>query len=68
MAHTDEIFKELNILIFLSVYNLKLQRICLQMFKYANSTLPEAFSKLFISNTAYHSFNPLAGANRNTWK
>ena len=54
LAHTDEIFKELNIL---PVYKLKLQRICLQMFKYANNTLPEAISELFISNTAYHSYN-----------
>ena len=44
-------FKEFNIL---TVYKLKLQRICLQTFKYANNTLPEAVSKLFISNTAYH--------------
>ena len=27
------------------------------MFKYANNTLPEAISELFISNTAYHSYN-----------
>ena len=27
------------------------------MFKYANNTLPEAIFKLFISNTAYHSYN-----------
>ena len=54
LAHTDEIFKELNIL---PVYKLKFQRIYLQMFKYANNTLPEAISELFISNTAYHSYN-----------
>ena len=54
LAHTDEIFKELNIL---PVYKLKLQRICLQMFKYANNTLPEGISGLFIYNTAYHSCN-----------
>ena len=52
--NADEIFKELNIL---PVYKLKLQRICLQMFKYANNTLPGAISKLFISNIAYHSYN-----------
>ena len=51
---TDEIFIELNIL---PVYKLKLQKKCLQMFKYANNTLPEAISKLFISNTACHSYN-----------
>ena len=45
LAHTDEIFKELNIL---PVYKLKLQRICLQML-YANNSLPEAISELFIS-------------------
>ena len=54
LAHTDEIFKELNIL---PVYKLKLQRICLQMFKYANNILPRAISDLFIFNTAYHSHN-----------
>ena len=27
------------------------------MFKYANNTLPEAISELFISNTAYHSYD-----------
>ena len=27
------------------------------MFKYANNTLPKAISELFISNTAYHSYN-----------
>ena len=27
------------------------------MFKYANNTLPEAISELFISNTEYHSYN-----------
>ena len=47
-------FKELNIL---TVYKLKLQRICLQMFKYANNTLPWTISELFISNTVYHSYN-----------
>ena len=36
---------------------LKLQRICLQKFKYAKNTLPEAISELFISNTAYHTYN-----------
>ena len=49
LAHTDKIFKELNIL---PVYKLKHQRIFLQMFTYANNTLPEAFSELFISHTA----------------
>ena len=50
----DEIFKELNIL---PVYKLKHQRIFQQMFTYANNTLPEAFSELFISHTAYRSYN-----------
>ena len=54
LAHTDDFFKQLNILL---VYKLKFQRICLQMCKYANNTLPGAISKLFISNTAYHSYN-----------
>ena len=27
------------------------------MFKYANNILPEPISELFISNTAYHSYN-----------
>ena len=54
LAHIDEIFKELNIL---PVYKLKLQRICLQMFKYANNALPEAITELFISNAAHHSYN-----------
>ena len=49
LAHTNDIFKELNIL---PLYKLQFQRICLQIFKYANNTLPEAISKLFISNTA----------------
>ena len=39
LAHTDELFKEFNIL---PVHKLKLQRICLQMFKYNNNTLPES--------------------------
>ena len=27
------------------------------MFKYVNNSFPEAISELFISNTAYHSYN-----------
>ena len=45
LAHTDELFKELNIL---PVHKLKLQRICIQMFKYNNNTLPESISELFV--------------------
>ena len=41
----------------LPIYKLKLQKICVQMFKYASNTLPEAISEVFISNTAYHSYN-----------
>ena len=48
---TDEIFKELNIL---PVHKLKLQTICLQMFKYNNNTLPESISELFVPYTAIH--------------
>ena len=44
LAHTDEIFKELNIL---PVYKLKLQRICLQMFKYVNNTTRGHFRTIY---------------------
>ena len=54
LAHTDELFKELNIL---PVHKLKLQRICLQMFKYNNNTLPESISELFVPYTAIHTYN-----------
>ena len=51
LAHTDKLFKELNIL---PVHKLKLQRICLQMFKYNNNTLPQLISELFVPYTAIH--------------
>ena len=54
LAHTDELFKEFNIL---PVHKLKLQRICLQMFKYNNNTLPESISELFVPYTAIHIYN-----------
>ena len=54
LAHTDELFKELNIL---PVHKLKLQRICLQMFKYNNNTLHESISELFVPYTAIHTYN-----------
>ena len=54
LANTDELFKELNIL---PVHKLKLQRICLQMFKYNNNTLPEPKSELFVPYTAIHTYN-----------
>ena len=47
-------YEELNIL---PVHKLKLQRICLQMFKYNNNTLPESISELFVPYTAIHWFN-----------
>ena len=53
LAHTDVIFKELNILL---VHKLKLQRICLQMFKYSNNTLPKSISELFVPYTAIHTY------------
>ena len=54
LAHTDELFTEL---IILPVHKLKLQRICLQMYKYNNNTLPESISKLFVPYTAIHTYN-----------
>ena len=48
------LFKELNII---PVHNLKLQRICLQMFKYNNNTLPESISGLFVPYTVIHTYN-----------
>ena len=54
MTHTDEIFKEFNIL---TVHKLKLQKICRQMFNNANNALPEVIFELFISNTVYHACN-----------
>ena len=47
------LIKELNIL---PVHKLKLQRICLQMFKYKNNTLPESISELFVPYTAIHTY------------
>ena len=41
----------------LPVHKLKLQRICLQMFKYNNNTLPESISELFVPYTAIHTYN-----------
>ena len=54
LAHTDELFKELNIL---PVHKLKLKKICLQMFKNNNNTLLESISELFVPYTAIHTYN-----------
>ena len=35
----------------------EVQRICLQMFKYNNNTLPESISELFVPYTAIHTYN-----------
>ena len=49
LAHTEPLFKELNILSFPKVV---IQRIALQMFKFTNKLLPCAISELFILNSA----------------
>ena len=54
LAHTDELFKDLNIL---PIHKLMLQRVSLQMFKYSRNTLPEVISELFITNDTFHSHN-----------
>ena len=54
LAHTDEQFKDLNIL---PIHKLMLQRVSLQMFKYSRNTLPEVISELFITNDTFHSHN-----------
>ena len=41
LAHTDELFKELNIL---PIHKLMLQRVTLQMFKYSINILPDVIS------------------------
>ena len=46
LAHTDELFKELNIL---PIHKLMLQRVSLQMFKYSRNILPEVMRELFIT-------------------
>ena len=54
LAHTEPLFKELNILPFPKVV---IQRIALQMFKFTNKLLPSAISELFISNSAVYKYN-----------
>ena len=54
LAHTDELFKELNIL---PIHKLMLQRVALQMFKYSINILPDVISELFITNDTFHSHN-----------
>ena len=54
LAHTDELFKDLNIL---PIHKLMLQRVSLQMFKYSRNTLPEVISELFIINDTFYSHN-----------
>ena len=53
-AHTDELFKELNIL---PIHKLMLQRVTLQMFKYSINILPDVISELFITNGTFQSHN-----------
>ena len=54
LAHTDELFKEFNIL---PIHKLMLQRVALQMFKYSINILPDVISELFITNDTFHSHN-----------
>ena len=54
LAHTDELFKNLNIL---PIHKLMLQRVSLQMFKYSQNILPEVIGELFITNDTFHSHN-----------
>ena len=54
LAHTEPLFKELNILPFPKIV---IQRIALQMFKFTNKLLPSAISELFISNSAVYKYN-----------
>ena len=54
LAHTDEPFKDLNIL---PIHKLMLQRVSLQMFKYCRNILPEVIRELFITNDTFHSHN-----------
>ena len=53
LAHTEPLFKELNILPFPKIV---IQRIALQMFKFTNKLLPSAISELFISNSAVYKY------------
>ena len=50
LAHTDELFKDLNIL---PIHKLMLQRVSLQMLKYFRNTLPEVIRELFITNDTF---------------
>ena len=52
LAHTEPLFKELNIL---TLQKLVIQRIGLQMFNYSKNNLPLAVSELFTTNDAIHS-------------
>ena len=54
LAHTDELFKELNIL---PIHKLMLQRVALQMFKYSINILPDVISELFVTNDTFHCHN-----------
>ena len=54
LAHTDELFKDLNIL---PIHKLMLQRVSLQMCKYSGNTLPEVIRELYITNDTFHSHN-----------
>ena len=54
LAHTDELFKDLNIL---PIHKVMLQRVSLQMFKYSRNTLPEGIRELFITNVTFHFHN-----------
>ena len=54
LAHTVELFKDLNIL---PVHKFMLQKVSLQMYQYYRITLPEVIRKLFTTNDTFHSHN-----------
>ena len=54
LAHTDKLFKDINIL---PIPKLILQMVSLQMFNFSRNTLPEVIGELFRTNDKFHSHN-----------
>ena len=61
-AHTDPLFKELNVL---KINQLYIFKTFLFMFKYHKQVLPEIFKDLFIYSSSVHGYNTRHASNEN---